>query len=140
METKKKIITLHRGLLAPGQYVASPFVTKLELRLRLAGLPYAVGSGSARSSPKGKVPYVTLPDGEVISDSALIVRRLEERGSLTPLDDAALTETEKAQALCVRALMEDRLYFYQAGPPPALGNLSPKLHILPRYYPSSIPN
>jgi hypothetical protein len=44
----------------PGHYTWSPFVTKLELRLRLANISYQHGTGSPLSGPKGKIPYVEL--------------------------------------------------------------------------------
>lgn len=48
-------LTVHRGTDRPGLYAWSPFVTKLEFRLRLSSLPYACGPGGPASGPKGKV-------------------------------------------------------------------------------------
>ena len=118
-------ITVYRGSESPGTYVWSPFVTKLEARLRFAGLPYRTESGSAPKGPRGKIPYVaisrTAPGGQaspsptVLGDSSLISEKLVEDNLVRDLN-ARLTPTEKTQDLALRALLEDRLYFYQVRP------------------------
>ncbi len=106
-------ITLYRGFAARGCYVWSPFVNKLEARLRIAAVPYRVGSGSPRDAPRGKVPYVQLEGSpELLGDSALITRKFIDDGYMSDLN-AGLTPVQKAQDLAVRALLEDKLYFYQ---------------------------
>lgn len=105
-------ITVHRGFDWPGRYTWSPFVTKLEVRLRFAGLPYVVGNGGPRSAPQGKIPYVDMPGEEQqLGDSTLIIRHLVEKDMLPDLN-AGLDKTQQAQDLAWRALMEDKLYFY----------------------------
>lgn len=108
-------ITLYRGWDEPGKHVWSPFVTKVEFRLRASKVPYAIAAGSPRSAPKGKIPYIeaTTPshETECIADSAFIIKSFSERGLVTDLN-AALTPAEKGLDLAVRALMEDKLYFY----------------------------
>ncbi|KAL2135336.1 hypothetical protein VTI74DRAFT_8989 [Chaetomium olivicolor] len=119
-------LTLHRGFAPLPTYVWSPFSNKLEARLRLAGLPYRIGSGSPMQAPRGKIPYVEVVwDGhgskssssssklaEQLGDSALIIRRFVEEGCMQDLN-AGLTPVERARDLGVRVLLEDRLYFYQ---------------------------
>jgi hypothetical protein len=128
-------VTLFRGFADHGRYVASPFVTKLEARLRIGGMGYRVGSGSVMKAPRRKVPYVevdftaapghstagsdaasqaaaTAHRPETLADSALITRRFVEDGYLEDLN-ASLSPVERARDLSVRALLEDRLYFYQ---------------------------
>jgi hypothetical protein len=61
-------------------------------------------------SPKGKLPYVKLGTGELLSDSTLVVRRLEEEGAIASLNNN-LSSKEKAQDLAIRALLEDKLFF-----------------------------
>lgn len=111
-----KPIVLYRGWLEPGRYVWSPFVIKMEARLRFAGVPYETRQGSARSAPKGKVPYVELRDsnGEVSStmgDSALILSHLVGEGIL-PDVNGSLDPSARLADLAIRALLEDKLYFY----------------------------
>jgi hypothetical protein len=62
----KPSITLFRGWDTPTLYVWSPFVTKLEFRLRLAGLEYKKACGSTRyvplffSLPSFSLPFLIL--------------------------------------------------------------------------------
>jgi hypothetical protein len=111
-------ITLFRGWSDKGCYVWSPFVTKLELRLRLSNISYKTAAGSARTAPKGKIPYVEIGQKDqpnsapiTIGDSSLIARHFEEQGIINSLD-TGLDASNKALDLAVRALMEDRLYFF----------------------------
>lgn len=106
--------TLFRGWPERGCYVWSPFVTKLEFRMRLSGISYVVEAGSPLKAPKGKIPYVNLrlnETTECIGDSALIIKRLRELGSLEDLN-AAVPAPTKVQDLAIRALLEEKLYFY----------------------------
>ena len=105
-------MTVFRGSQPANAYVWSPFVTKVEARLRFAAKPYSLGAGSPRSAPKGKIPYVQLPGGgDTLGDSAFIIRHLVSSGVIPDLN-AALTPAQRAQDLAIRALMEDRVYFY----------------------------
>jgi hypothetical protein len=114
-KTTQPTITLHRGWDTPGKYVWSPFVTKVEFRLRTSKTPYRTASGSPGSSPSGKIPYLEFaaPNQPLrcITDSALILHDLNSRGTITDVN-AKLTPSQKGQDLAVRALMEDKLYFY----------------------------
>ncbi|KAL3436680.1 hypothetical protein BDV09DRAFT_43489 [Aspergillus tetrazonus] len=110
-------LTLYRGWLEPNRYVWSPFVVKLEARLRFAGVPYKTASGSVKTAPKGKIPYIEITDGDdgstpaSIGDSTLIINHLIERGILQDLN-AGLSRSDRAHDLAARALLEDKLYFY----------------------------
>jgi hypothetical protein len=113
-------ITLYRGFHGSGTYIWSPFVTKLEARLRFAGLPYRVEAGSLSSAPRGKIPYVAIskdseshaPDTPtLLADSTLIVENLVGEGALDNLN-ANFSPTEQAHDLALRALLEEKLYFY----------------------------
>ncbi|KAL4975682.1 hypothetical protein BDW66DRAFT_167017 [Aspergillus desertorum] len=95
-------ITLYRGWIDPNRYVWSPFVVKLEARLRIAGVPYRTASGS--TSNQSSAPAR-------IGDSTLIIKHLIERGVLRDLN-AGLSRPERASDLAVRALLEDKAYFY----------------------------
>ncbi|KAL9101268.1 MAG: hypothetical protein Q9187_009264, partial [Circinaria calcarea] len=115
-------ITVYRGFQGSGAYVWSPFVTKLEARLRFGGLTYRTEPGSVPRAPRGKIPYIAISQTEpgsqtpvsstIVADSSLISQKLAEDGLVTDLN-AKLSPAEKAQDLALRALLEDKLYFYQ---------------------------
>jgi hypothetical protein len=109
-------IILYRGWADTACFVWSPFVTKLEARLRFAGLAYKTDAGSPRTAPKGKIPYVeiTKPDSapEMMADSSQIIVNLMEDGALPDLN-RDLTPVERAYDVALRALLEEKLYFYQ---------------------------
>lgn len=135
-------LTLYRGFPISKTYVWSPFVTKLEARLRFAGLSYTVAQGAPLKGPRGKIPYLTIKryggggsssrevegegsspgvegsspgvDTETISDSTLISEKLVKDGVAEDLNKG-LNPVERAQDLALRALLEDKLYFYQVG-------------------------
>ncbi|KAJ6441333.1 glutathione s-transferase [Purpureocillium lavendulum] len=107
-------ITVFRGSPPTNAYVWSPFVTKLEARLRFGGVSYGLGGGSPPSAPKGKIPYVEIQQGgskESLGDSGLIIRALVSNGIVRDAN-APLTPTQKTHDLAVRSVMEDRVYFY----------------------------
>lgn len=114
-ESTHSTITIFRGWKDPG-YVWSPYVTKLEARFRFAGLSYRLGAGSPRSAPKGKIPYIELaqPDQEpeIIADSAQIIDKFVHDGLLPDLNEN-LGAVDAAHDLALRALLEEKLYFYQ---------------------------
>lgn len=99
-------------------------MTKVEARLRFDGLRYTAGQGSPRSAPRGKIPYMewheaTTADSDgaaaavsAMGDSTLIIRALVANGLLRDLDAALPTAAARARGLAVRALLEDRVYFY----------------------------
>lgn len=116
----QKILTLYRGPSAPNTHVWSPFGNKLEARLRFAALPYRTGGGTPFSGPRGKIPYITLTDPSTptppppttIGDTALIITHLISTGDLPDLN-AHLPSATKAHDLALRALLEEKLYWYQ---------------------------
>ena len=71
-----------------------------------------------RTAPTGKIPYIALKppnsDKEIkLGDSCLISKYLTEHGMIQDLNEAAhLGPKEKALDAAVRALMEDKLYFF----------------------------
>lgn len=87
---------------------ASPFVTKAEMLLKLAGLPYHARRGSLRHAPKGKLPY--LDDmGRIVADSTLIRWHIEKTYHID--FDAGLSPAERGIAWAAEKLMEDHLYW-----------------------------
>lgn len=119
-------ITVFRGWKYHGRHVWSPFVVKLETRLRFAGVPYSTEEGSLGKAPKGKIPYIeyagTPGGGEStqMGDSALIIKALSERGVIPDIN-AALSPAARAQDMGLRALLEDKLCFYHVSDPPTRG-------------------
>lgn len=110
-------LTLFRGFPNSASYVWSPFATKLEARLRFAGLAYQTEQGAPPKAPRGKIPYLAISKTgdtapETVSDTTLISEKLVLNGLAEDLN-GKLTAAEKAQDLAVRALLEDKLYFYQ---------------------------
>lgn len=111
------MIVLYRGFPASNAYIWSPFVTKLEARLRFAGLKYRADQGSFSKAPRGKIPYVEIThEGQrapvSLGDSTMIARHLVEDGLCEDLN-ARLSPAGRAQDASIRALLEDKLYFYQ---------------------------
>lgn len=116
-ENQAKLI-VYRGRLERGKHVWSPFVIKLEARLRLAGVPYRADAGSIPKAPKGKIPYVACPgrqlDGSepaTFGDSTLIAKQLVE-WDILPDINSKISPVARAQDLAIRALLEEKLYFY----------------------------
>ncbi len=127
MTTKPSRLILYRGWPDKGKYTWSPFVTKLEFRCRQVGLPYQAEVGGAKGAPKGKIPYVdlsplqsdasTTPD--FLGDSKFIIQRLQTMGCLPDLN-SNLSDEQKLNDLAIRALCEDKLYFYHVCDSPGL--------------------
>lgn len=121
MESKPATkITLYRGFAASNRYTWSPFVTKLELCLRLAGITYQNLEGNPTEGPSGKVPYVDISalsgkqDGEkdLVGDSTVIIQTLMDRGAMMSLNEG-LSPDEKLADMAIKALFEEKLYFLQ---------------------------
>ncbi len=89
----------------------SPFGTKLETYLRMAGWAYESRPADFRRAPKGKIPYVSI-DGELLGDSQLIIEELERRRG-KPMD-AHLTDLQRATGHALRRTLEEGLYFILA--------------------------
>ncbi|KAI1470473.1 putative glutathione S-transferase [Daldinia caldariorum] len=121
-------ITVFRGFKETGKYIWSPFVIKLEARLRFGGVRYKTDVGSPRVGPKGKIPYIECRDLSAsplqggkrnsseqkvqLGDSTLIAKTLTEWGVLPDLS-AGLDPSKKLQDLAVKALLEEKLYFFE---------------------------
>jgi glutathione S-transferase len=102
------MITLHTFGPAFGLPDPSPFVTKVELLLKMAGLAYRSEIGSLRRAPKGKLPYID-DDGTQIADSTFIRLHLEQKYGFD--FDAGLTPAERGAAWAFEKLCEDHLYW-----------------------------
>lgn len=85
----------------------SPFVTKTEIQLKMAGLPYRKQHALPPSSPKGQLPYID-DDGERIADSAFIRAHIERKYGFD-FDDG-LNQLQRAQAWAFERMTEHHLY------------------------------
>lgn len=86
----------------------SPFVTKAEMLLKLADVPYETDTDGFNKAPKGKLPYIR--DGEeLIGDSSFIRRHLEKKHGA--VFDVGLNDAQKATAYAFEKLCEDNLYW-----------------------------
>jgi glutathione S-transferase len=88
----------------------SPFCSKLETYLRMAGWRYEWRPSSFRSAPKGKVPYVSI-DGQLLGDSQLIIEELERRRGPQAALDGWLSEEQRGVGRAVRRMLDEGLYF-----------------------------
>lgn len=103
------MITLHQFPPALGLPNASPFCLKLELYLRMAGLPYRNAyTLELHKAPKGKLPWID-DDGTAVADSGLVIDYLKRKYG-DPLD-AGLNPEQHALALAIVRLIEEHLYW-----------------------------
>jgi glutathione S-transferase len=89
---------------------ASPFVTKAEILLKMAGVAYAKDAslGAFRKAPKGKLPYI-VDDGATVSDSTFIRLYLERKYGFD--FDGGLERSQRAMGWAFEKLVEDHLYW-----------------------------
>jgi glutathione S-transferase len=83
----------------------SPYVTKTEVHLRLAGLPYFKEASAPQFSPKGQLPWMD-DDGELIADSHFIRLHLERKYGID--FDEGLCVVERAQAWAIERMVENQ--------------------------------
>src|SRR5437879_1025966 len=102
------MITLYTFGPAFGLPDPSPFVTKAEVLLKMAGLPYRTDTTGFRKAPKGKLPYIE-DGGERIADSTFIRLHLEQKYGVD--FDRGLDPERRAIAWAFEKLAEDHLYW-----------------------------
>lgn len=102
------MITLYTFGPAFGLPDASPFVTKAEVLLKMAGLEYRTDAGGFRKAPKGKLPYIE-DQGVIVPDSTFIRWHIEKRYGVD--FDARLSARERGIAWAVEKLLEDNVYW-----------------------------
>ena len=90
----------------------SPFVTKTEVQLKMAGLPYRREKAKPTASPKGQLPFIE-DDGEVIADSTFIRAHLEGKYGFD--FDAPLSLQDRARAWAFERMIEHHLYWAMVG-------------------------
>ena len=82
----------------------SPYVTKTEIHLRMAGLGYVKETAAPQLSPKGQLPWIE-DDGEQIADSHFIRLHLERKYGID--FDEGLGAAERAQAWAIERMIEN---------------------------------
>src|SRR5215468_12141155 len=86
----------------------SPFVTKAEMLLKMAGLPYTVDTSGFNKAPKGKLPYV-IDNGEIIADSTFIRWHIEKKYGID--FDRGLSAEQRAIGWAFEKMAENQLYW-----------------------------
>jgi glutathione S-transferase len=84
----------------------SPYVTKIEVLLHMAGLEYVKERGRPDRSPKGQLPYIE-DDGDLIADSTFIRAHIEEKYGVDL--DRGLDAAQRAQAWAIERMVENHL-------------------------------
>jgi len=90
----------------------SPFVTKTEVQLKMAGLAFRKERAMPPASPKGQLPFIE-DDAEVIADSTFIRGHLERKYGFD--FDAGLKREQRAQAWAFERMIEHHLYWALIG-------------------------
>jgi len=88
----------------------SPFCAKVQIYLRLAGIPYRSVPSilNCLKAPRGKLPYID-DEGTIVPDSHAIIAHLKRRYG-DPLD-AGLSREQIAEAHLVTRMVEEGLYW-----------------------------
>ena len=86
----------------------SPFVTKAEVLLKMAGVPYKTDTTGFNKAPKGKLPYIN-DNGTIVPDSTFIRQHLESRHGID--FDKGLSPAQRAVAWAFEKMCEDHLYW-----------------------------
>lgn len=102
------MIRLHGFGAAFGLPDPSPFVTKAEVLLKMAGLPFEKVRSDLRKAPKGKLPMIE-DNGRIIADSTLIRFHLEREYGID--FNKRTTPAEAAAAWAFEKMCEDHLYW-----------------------------
>jgi glutathione S-transferase len=87
---------------------ASPFVIKVMLLLKFAGVLYRCVPGNPLGTPHRMLPVIE-DDGVLVADSSLIRRHLEQKYHFD--FDHGLSAEQKAVGWAVERMCEDHLYF-----------------------------
>src|SRR5437764_6403056 len=90
----------------------SPFVTKTEVQLKMAGLAYRKERAKPPASPKGQLPYI-VDEAETIADSTFIRAHIEGKYGFD--FDAPLSLQARAQAWAFERMIEHHVYWALVG-------------------------
>jgi glutathione S-transferase len=85
----------------------SPYVTKTEVQLKMAGLSYRKEAGAkGEQSPKGQLPFIH-DFNEIVADSTFIREHIQWNYAVDL--DAGLSSAERAQAWAIERMIENQL-------------------------------
>ncbi len=98
-------ITLYGGGAGFGLPEVSPYVTKTEVHLKMAGLPFVKARANLDAAPKHKMPY--LDDDGIVADSTFIRAHIERKYGLDL--DCGLGSRQRAEAWTIERMLEDHL-------------------------------
>jgi glutathione S-transferase len=90
----------------------SPFVTKTEVQLKMAGLAYRKERAMPPASPKGQLPFI-VDDAQQIADSTFIRAHIERKYGFD--FDAGLSRGARAQAWAFERMIEHHVYWALVG-------------------------
>ena len=82
----------------------SPYVTKTEVQLQMAGLAYRKEQAFPEQSPKGQMPFIK-DNGQLIADSTFIRTHLERKYGVDL--DAGLNPRQRAEAWALERMVEN---------------------------------
>jgi glutathione S-transferase len=102
------MITLYGFGRAFGLPDPSPFVMKVEVLLKMAGLQYTTSNGGFRKAPKRKLPFID-DNGTLVADSTFIRWHIESKYGID--FDRGLSKEQKAVAWAFEKLAEEHLYW-----------------------------
>jgi glutathione S-transferase len=102
------MITLYTFGPAFGLPDPSPFVTKAEVLLKMAGLAYRIDNTGFRRAPKGKLPYIDDTE-ERVADSTFIRWHLENKYQID--FEKGLSAEQRAIGWAFEKMVEDNLYW-----------------------------
>jgi glutathione S-transferase len=98
------MITLYGAGEGFGLPEISPYVTKTEVQLKMAALPYCKVRGRREDSPKGQVPFIDA-DGQRIADSTFIRGYLERTYGID--FDEGLSGRQRGEAWAIERMLEN---------------------------------
>ena len=85
----------------------SPFATKAEVQLKMAGLPFTKERAMPDASPKGQLPFIS-DGGALIADSTFIRAHIEKTYGID--FDKGLDDRQRAEAWAIERMIENHLY------------------------------
>lgn len=105
------MITLFAAGAGFGLPEISPYVTKTEVQLMMAGLAYKKTKGSRETAPKNQLPWIE-DAAQAIGDSTFIRAHLEQKYDVDL--DIGLSGKERAQAWAIERMIENQLGWVSA--------------------------
>ncbi|MGZ8299172.1 MAG: glutathione S-transferase family protein [Rhodoplanes sp.] len=102
------MITLYGFGPAFGLPDPSPFVTKVDVLLKMAGLEFRTDANGFRKAPKRKLPYID-DGGILVADSTFIRWHIEKKYGFD--FDAGLSAEQRAVAWAFEKMAEEHLYW-----------------------------